>query len=55
MADPETMPEDPPVPEPQSEPALPGAPIGVRKPDAVAEPITDPDIPALQDRRRPLP
>ena len=55
MAEPETIPEDPPVPDRESEPAIPGAPIGVRTPDAVAEPIPAPDIPALQDRRRPLP
>lgn len=51
MGDPETAPEIPPAPEPE----IPGAPIGQRKPDAVAEPLTDPDIPELQDRRRPLP
>jgi hypothetical protein len=51
MDDREATPEAPPVPEPE----IPGAPIGRRKPDAIATPITDPDIPELQDRRRPRP
>jgi hypothetical protein len=51
MDDPETVPEI--LAEP--EPAIPGASIGVPRPDAVTDPITDPDIPELQDRRRPLP
>ena len=53
MDDPETTPQNPPAPEP--EPEIPGAPVGQRKPDASADPITDPDIPELQDRRRPMP
>jgi hypothetical protein len=52
MDDPETVPESVPV---EPEPALPGASIGAPKPDVVADPITDSDIPVLQDRRRPLP
>ena len=51
MGDPETVPEAEPVPEP----AIPGVPIGERKPEEIATPITDPDIPELQDRRRPRP
>ncbi|MDQ7246214.1 hypothetical protein [Dongia sedimenti] len=51
MDDPETAPEIPTAPEP----AIAGTPIGQRKPDAIADPITDPDIPELQDRRRPMP
>jgi hypothetical protein len=55
MGDPETVPEDLPAPEAELVPAIPGVSIGERKPDAIADPITDPDIPELQDRRRPLP
>jgi hypothetical protein len=51
MGDPETSPEGASV----IEPAIPGAPIGQRKPDAVEAPVTDPEIPELQDRRRPRP
>jgi hypothetical protein len=51
MADPETAPEDTPVPEPA--PEIPGAPLGACGPAAPEPPITDPDNPALQDRRRP--
>ena len=51
MGDPETASAEPDAPEPE----IPGAPIGERKPDATQAPITDPDIPELQDRRRPLP
>jgi hypothetical protein len=43
MGDPETVPE------------IPGAPLGNPKPDDPPRPITDPDIPELQDRRRPKP
>jgi len=49
MGDPETAPEGAPVPE------IPGAPIGERGPVAAEPPITDPDNPILQDRRRKLP
>lgn len=51
MDDPKTPPEAAPVPEPE----IAGAPIGRRKPDEIATPITNPDIPELQDRRRPKP
>jgi len=55
MGDPETVPEVE-APEPEiAEPAIPGAPIGERKPEAMPQPITDPEIPELQDRRRPRP
>jgi hypothetical protein len=50
MGDPETVPE---VENP--EPEIPGVPIGDRKPEATPQPITDPEIPELQDRRRPRP
>jgi len=49
MGDPEIAPEPAPTPEPE----IPGVPIGRPKPDDSAEPITDPDNPELQDRRRP--
>jgi hypothetical protein len=51
MGDPETVPEEQLLPEPE----IAGAPIGQRKPETVGAPITDPDNPILQDRRRPLP
>jgi len=53
MGDPETTPEGEAVPEPM--PEIPGAPLGERGPAAAEPPITDPDNPILQDRRRPLP
>jgi hypothetical protein len=49
MGDPETIPEA--IPEPE----IAGAPIGQRKPEAIDAPVTNPDNPELQDRRRPLP
>jgi hypothetical protein len=49
MDDAENMPDA----EPAEAPAIPGAPIGVSRPDAPLAPITDPTIPELQDRRRP--
>ena len=56
MGDPETAPDSATLPPPvDPEPAIPGAPIGQRKPETIVEPITDPDRPELQDRRRPLP
>jgi hypothetical protein len=55
MADAETAPENREESQPDPGPAIPGAPIGRRKPDAIADPMTDPEIPELQDRRRPLP
>jgi hypothetical protein len=57
MGDPETAPEGAPEQPPEHEtgPEIPGAPIGQRKPDAIDAPVTDPDIPELQDRRRPRP
>jgi hypothetical protein len=39
----------------EPEPEIPGTPIGDRKPESAEPPITDPDIPELQDRRRPRP
>jgi hypothetical protein len=51
MRDPETVPEEQLPPEPE----IPGVPIGERKPETIEAPVTDPDIPELQDRRRPLP
>jgi hypothetical protein len=54
MGDPEATPESAPPPA-DPEPAIPGVPLGQRKPEAVAEPITDPNVTELQDRRRPLP
>lgn len=51
MGDPETMPESAAAPEPE----IAGAPLGQRKPEAIALPVTDPEIPELQDRRRPRP
>jgi len=57
MGDPETLPEDPPAPNPEAgpeaEPEIAGAPLGQRKPEVIDAPVTDPDIPELQDRRRP--
>lgn len=53
MGDPETAPEGEAVPEPA--PEIPGASLGARGPATAEPPITDPDNPALQDRRRPLP
>jgi hypothetical protein len=59
MGDPETLPEDLPAPGsepgPENNPEIAGASLGRRKPDAVVAPVTDPDIPELQDRRRPQP
>ena len=52
MGDPETVPDA--IPE-HPEPEIPGTPIGQPKPEAIGEPLTDPDIPELQDRRRPRP
>jgi len=46
--------EDTPEAASAEEPAIAGAPIGARKPDVMPTPITDPEIPELQDRRRPL-
>ena len=54
MGDPETTPKSEPLPT-DSEPAIPGVPLGQRTPEALAEPITDPNVTELQDRRRPLP
>ena len=51
MADPETAPQPEPAPAP--EPEIAGTSIGTRKPDAPPGPITNPNIPELQDRRRP--
>jgi hypothetical protein len=51
MGDPETSSEKASSPEPE----IAGAPIGQRKPETVAVPVTNPEIPELQDRRRPLP
>jgi len=53
MDDPETVPEIP-VPE-VPVPEIPGAPIGRSKPDETPAPVTNPDFPELQDRRRPRP
>jgi hypothetical protein len=51
MGDPETVAEDVPA----TEPEIAGTPIGQRKPETIDVPVTDPEIPELQDRRRPLP
>jgi hypothetical protein len=51
MGDPETASEDEGLPEPE----LAGTPIGDRKVQPAEPPITDPDVPELQDRRRPRP
>ncbi len=51
MGDPETAPEG--ALEPAAE--IAGKPIGDRKPESTEPPITNPDIPELQDRRRPRP
>jgi hypothetical protein len=34
-------------------PVIQGQPIGNPKPDDIPAPVTDPNIPELQDRRRP--
>jgi hypothetical protein len=51
MGDPETAPEG----EAEPVPEIPGVPLGERGPATAEPPITDPDNPILQDRRRPLP
>lgn len=52
MAESETAPQVS-APNPNLGPEIPGAPIGRRKPEAAPDPIINPDIPELQDRRRP--
>jgi hypothetical protein len=45
------------MPDPETETApaqeIAGKPLANPKPDASPAPVTDPDIPELQDRRRP--
>ena len=53
MAEAETAPDSGTSDSGTPEPEIAGAPIGTRKPDAPPAPITNPDIPELQDRRRP--
>jgi hypothetical protein len=55
MADPETAPAGEPESAAAAPPEIAGTPIRARKPDAPPTPITNPDIPELQDRRRPRP